>query len=216
MKISEAVTDLVNEVSNILLEENPNMHILFGLHASSVKDSLFDISKVDSRVEIVWEDCGGFPYKAFPEKFNDFCTLEEYKSQYSFVDKIINLRESGDLGIVYKCMLTMDWSRNRVSHQAGPYVMGKVADDIKHSDNELINKTWRFFSAEWMEDGKYVHELTRHIREKTGGNANMCMAGMFSGGIWFPTALCAQLYWSSAETYEDIRKKVLKRQWVRV
>lgn len=215
VRISEAVTELVNQVSGVLLEENPDMRIQFGLHASSVKDNLFDISKVDNRVEIVWEDCGGFPYKGFPE-FNTFHSLDEYKAQYPFVDEIIDLRESGDLGIVYKCMLTMDWSRNRVTHQVGPYVMGNVSNDIQRTDENLISKTWRFFTAEWMEDGKYVHALTQHIKEKTDGNVNMCMAGMFSGGIWFPTALCAQLYWNSSESYEDIRKKVLRRQWVRV
>lgn len=216
VKISEAVVDLVNQTASVLLEDNPNLHIQFGLHASSVRNSLEDIARVDKRIEIVWEDCGGFPYKSWPDEFNGFHSLEQFESQYDFADKIIELRGNGQTGIVYKGMLTMDWSRGRVTHQVGPYVMGKVSDAIKQSDDNLISKAWRVFSAEWMEDGKYVHDLTRHIKEKTDGNVNMCMAGMFSGGVWFPTALCAELYWDSSASYEDIRKKVLKRNWVRV
>lgn len=216
VRISQAVTDLVNRTASAILEENPHLHIQFGLHASSVRDHLIDMAKVDSRVEIVWEDCGGFPYKAWQREVNGFQSLEAYKVQYEFADKIIDLRDSGELGIVYKCMLTMDWSRNRVTHQQGPYVMGNVSEDTAKSDEDIIRKIWRFYSAEWMESGKYAHALTRHIQEKTGGSVNMCMAGMFSGGIWFPTALCAQMFWNCHEPYEEIRKKVLNRNWVKI
>ena len=215
ISIAKAVTELVNMTAGEILAENPDLHIQFGLHAMSVRNNLVDISKVDPRIEIVWEDCGGFPYKASPNEFNTFNSIEEYKSQYTFADSIIDLRENANLGIVYKCMLTMDWSRNRVTHQAGPYVMGETSVQTKAFDENLLNDIWRFYSAEWIEDGKYALELTKHIKDKTGGNVNMCMAGMFSGGIWFPTALLSQMYWNCDEDYITLRKKVLNRNWVK-
>lgn len=215
ISIAKAVTQLVNMTAGEILENNPNLHIQFGLHATSVRNSLDDIATVDPRVEIVWEDCGGFPYKASPDKFNTFGSLEEYRSQYEFADSIIDLRESRNLGIVYKCMLTMDWSRNRVTHQPGPYVMGGMSEDIIQSDGKILNEIWRFYSAEWVENGKYAYELTKHIKEKTGGNVNMCMAGMFTGGIWFPTALCAEMFWNCNDDYSTLRKKVLNRNWIK-
>lgn len=215
VRISQAVTELVNMTADEILKINPNLHIQFGLHATSVRDHLEDIEKVDSRIEIVWEDCGGFPYKASPEEFNTFNTLEEYKSQYDFAEKIIDLRQSGDLGIVYKCMLTMEWSRNRVTHQAGAYVMGEMTETAKEDDLETVQNIWRFYTAEWLESGEYAHVLTKHIKEKTGGNVNMCMAGMFSGGIWYPTALNAQMFWNCDEDFKTIRKKVVNRNWVK-
>jgi len=216
IRISEAVTELVNMTASEILNSNPDLHIQFGLHATSVRDHLSDIAKVDSRIEIVWEDCGGFPYKAFPEEFNTFSSLEEYKSQYGFADSIIDLRDGGETGIVYKCMLTMDWSRNRVTHQAGPYVMGEMSAKAKAEDLKIISNIWRFYSAEWLESGEYAYALTKHIKEKTGGNVNMCMAGMFSGGIWYPTALNAQMFWNCDEDFKVIRKKVLNRNWIKV
>ncbi len=215
ISIAKAVTELVNMTAGEILAENPNLHIQFGLHATSVRNNLPDIAMVDPRVEIFWEDCGGFPYKAFPQEFNIFKSLEEYKAQFGFADSIIDLRESGDLGIVYKCMLTMDWSRNRVTHQPGHYVMGETSDGTKESDEKLIRDIWRFYSAEWVENGEYAYALTRHIKEKTGGNVNMCMAGMFSGGIWFPTALLSEMFWNCDDDYKTLRKRVLNRNWIK-
>lgn len=215
ISVSSAVTELVNSTAGELLSQNPNLHIQFGLHATSVRDSLFDISQIDDRIEIIWEDCGGFPYKATPKGINSVKLPEEYEKQYDFADRIIDLRNNGESGLVYKCMLTMDWSRNRVTHQQGAYVLGETGNKIKASDEALINDIWRFFSAEWIENGKYAYNLTRHLKEKTGGNMNMCMAGMFSGGIWFPTALCSQMFWNCDDDYSQIRKKILLRHWIR-
>lgn len=215
ISISEAVTQLVNMTANEILKYNPDLHIQFGLHASSVKDRLFNIAKVDKRIEIVWEDCGGFPYKATPKGVNFVKSFNEYEKQYNFADKIISLRNSADLGIVYKCMLTMDWSRNRVTHQNGCYILGETGIKTKEHDQSLLSDIWRFFSAEWIENGEYAYNLTKHIKEQTNGNINMCIAGMLSGGIWFPTALCAQMFWNCDEDFSTIRKKVLMRNWVR-
>ena len=82
-------------------------------------------------------------------------------------------------------------------------------------DLETVQNIWRFYTAEWLESGEYAHVLTKHIKEKTGGNVNMCMAGMFSGGIWYPTALNAQMFWNCDEDFKTIRKKVVNRNWVK-
>lgn len=215
--VSEAVTQLVNMTAEEILRIRPSLHLQFGLHASSVKDRLFDIARVDGRVEILWEDCGSFPYKALPqnERVNPFDSLEESEAQYPFADKMIDLRGGAPMGIVYKCMLTMDWSRKRVTHQPGRYVLGVASDATKRHDEGLLRNLWRYFSAEWIENGEYVYRLTRHIREKSEGKAAMCMAGMFSGGVWYPMALCAELFWDCREDFSAIRKRVLLRNWIR-
>ena len=60
--IAEAVTTFVNDTANDLLKKYPNLKLQFGLHAISVKNHLDEIAKVDKRIEIIWEDCGEFPY----------------------------------------------------------------------------------------------------------------------------------------------------------
>ncbi|MBE6749982.1 MAG: hypothetical protein E7560_02320 [Ruminococcaceae bacterium] len=215
VRISQAVTELVNMTADEILRENPQLHIQFGLHATSVCKHMNDIANVDSRVEIVWENCGKFPYNAPLIGDYDFDSLEDFKSQHNFTDEILDLRDSGDVGIVYKCMLTMDWSRGRVTHQPNNYVMGKMNRKTMEQDIKLINEIWRFYTVEWIENGEYAYELTKHIKEKTNGKANMCLAGMFSGGIWYPTALNAQMFWNCDEDFKDVRRKVINRSWVK-
>ena len=215
ISIAKAVTALVNMTADELLKAHPDLHIQFGLHASSVREHLAEIAEVDERVEIVWEDCGGFPFKANVKGVNLFTAPEEYEKQYAFVDEILGGREKAAVGLVYKCMLTMDWSRGRVTHQPGRYVLGKTGEETRAHDERLLSDLWRFFSAEWIENGELAYRLTRHVRERTDGNVNMCLAGMFSGGIWFPTALCAEMFWNCEEPFAAIRKRVLSRKWIR-
>ena len=215
VRVSEAVTQLVNMTAAALLKDDPHLKLQFGLHATSVKDHLDDIKQVDPRVEIVWEDCGKFPFKSFSGEFNEYKTPEAFAAHYDFTDRILTLRDRAASGIVYKSMLTMDWSRGRVTHQKGPYVMGDMAPETVQQDAQLLEKIWRFYSAEWIEHGQLAQTLTRHIYAKTDGNVNMCLAGMFAGGIWFPTALLAQLFWNCREDYAVTRKRVLYRDWVK-
>ena len=70
-----------------ILEENPKLHIQFGLHASSVREHLEDISGVDDRVEIVWEDCGAFPFKAADPGFAAPFSEEAYQKKQLFRDR---------------------------------------------------------------------------------------------------------------------------------
>lgn len=212
-RISLAVTELVNMTAGELLKSNPGLKIQFGLHATSVREHLEDISRVDKRIEIIWEDCGSFPYKQLSAMngsavYDDTC---EYEKNEAFTDKISSLRGGEALGLVYKCQVTMDWSRNRFKHQAGHYIMGKAHRKTIENDTVLLKPMWHFFQSDWLENGINAYRLTRRIQEKTAGNVNMCMAGMFSGGIWFPTALCAQIFWDCHEPYEEILKKVTGR-----
>ena len=48
----------------------------------------------------------------------------------------------------------------------------------------------------------------------TGGDVNMNLAGTLSGGIWFPFALTAQLFWDCTIDYDELLERVLKRQSV--
>jgi len=66
--IADAVVRLVNQTADQLLSRYPDLKIQFGLHATSVRNRLSYIAKVDPRVDILWEDCGAFPYHYFAKK----------------------------------------------------------------------------------------------------------------------------------------------------
>lgn len=206
--VAEAVTKFVNRVAQDIYAINPEIRVQFGLHALSVKNHIEFFEDVDERIEIIWEDCGTFPYHYLPSTVNNV----DFPKTLDFTERIIKQRNFGQIGLVYKGMMTMDWTK--FVHQSGPYVMGRGADGLIQNDVNMLKPIWKYFQAEWMKDGKYVWEFTRFVNKIGGGNVNLCIAGALDGGIWFPEALCAELMWSSEEEYQAIIERVAKKPCV--
>lgn len=208
--IAEVVVDFVNETAGILLEKNPQLEIQFGLHASSVTKHMDIMQKIDSRVNIIWEDCGAFPYsyRPYPE------TEEDFEKAVDFTTEILNLRDNNGDGVLYKGQTIMDWFN--FQHQVGPYVMGRATNKTIENDLNLLQPTWRKFQSEWIQNGLYAYKMTRHIYENCKGNFMVGMAGQLTGGMWFSEALCAQMLWECDKPYKEILDKVSKRASVRI
>ena len=121
--IAEIVTELVNDISGALFERYPDLHIQFGLHATSVKTHLDILQKVDNRICIVWEDCGAFPYDYSANK------IENFDETVLLVKKLLTLRgETEAFGSVLKGMLKLDWEL--FEHFQDRTFSGNVRTDI--------------------------------------------------------------------------------------
>ena len=206
--IAEAVTTLVNDTANELLKKYPHLKLQFGLHATSVKDRLDEIAKVDKRIEILWEDCGVFPYSYFPEVADE----EKFKETLAFTKKILTLRKDAPVGLVFKGVMMLDWTK--FVYQSGPFVLGNNAQAIMERDRLMREGAWRIFSAEWMQYGNYAKRALEFIQENALGDVNCCMAGTFDGGIYFPQAVLSQMFRSVDSEYGEIMKKVVRRDYV--
>lgn len=210
--IAQAVMDFVNATSGELLAKYPNLKLQFGLHATSVKKTTKYIAQVDPRVEIVWEDCGAFPFLYEAVDINNGMNFEETSE---FVQKIIDLRPGAPVGMYYKGQMVMEWGAweyGAFGHQTGPYVMGITSQETKEEDLRTNRTIWKSFQSDWLVYGKNAYDMTRMVLEKTGGNVNVGMAGQFSGKIWYSTAFTAQLLWDCSEEYEAIVDRVCRRQ----
>ena len=206
--IAEAVTDFVNSTAEKLLEKFPGLHIQFGLHATSVKDRLEFIAKVDKRVEIIWENSGSFPYNNSPFVKSE----KDYEETKSFTEKIINLREEGAFGMLYKGQLRLDWSK--FMHQAGPYIIGDASAEGAQHDREMYKPLWKHFQNNWIKNGRYAYDMTKYIVAKERKDVTLGMAGQFAGGRWFSQALCAEIIYNCDRPYEEIFSKVSARHSV--
>lgn len=209
-RIAEAVTALVNMTAKEIWEKKTNLKLQFGLHATSVLDDLEHIAKVDPRIEILWEDCGEFPYDYDPFVKDE----NRYADTLEFTKKLLALRGGVGVGLVFKGLMMLDWTKFFSQH--GPYVMGENHWEIAAHDRQIRAKGWRTFSAEWTQSGARVAQMLRCIAENKTGEVNMCLAGTFDGGIYLPMALCAQMYWNNREDYPEILKKVSKRPCITV
>ena len=165
------------------------------------------IEKVDSRLEIVWEDCGAFPFNYEPKQLENEKTLEE---TMDFADRIINLRNKSKVGLLYKGCLVMDWTA--FVHQSGPYILGSSSAEQAEHDRRVVTPMWRYFQSEWFKNGKDAYDMTRHILKSCNENTLFGVVGNFAGGLWFPEALCAQILWECDKPYDDILYKVSNRR----
>ena len=201
IRISEAVTKLVNMTADEILKDNPDLYIQFGLHATSVKDHLDDIAKVDERVSILWEDVGAFPFHYIPNNIENFTkTLEDTK-------KIRDLRNAG-FGAVLKGVICLDWGR--FEHIKGPFVMGE--SDRKYVKMKLEEKKpiLRYIQSAWIKNAKYAHELIKEFKEDS---VVTCLVeeGVLEEAVNFPTAVYAALLWDSDRETDDILYEAAQR-----
>lgn len=208
--IAELVTNLINEIAIELWKITPNLRLLFGLHASSVKNHMDTIAKVDSRIELYWEDCGEFPYhyKTYVQG------KKEFEETLNFTNEMLRLRGGKGVALVFKGVMMLDWTK--FVHQPGPYIMGENSPLIAVHDRSLRANSWREYSAEWMKNGGYARKMLEYIKENKIGDVNMCLAGTFDGGIYFPVAACAQMFWNTDDDYGEIVKKVVRRSCITV
>ncbi len=203
--IAEVVTEFVNDVSAELLKRHPNLRIQFGLHATSVKRHIDKIAQVDKRVEILWEDCGSFPsgYAAIVE------SEEKFEETLEFAKRIVDLRKDAATGFVIKGFATLNWEM--FEHQKGSFILGENDIAVSERDNALRKPMWKQFEGEWLRYGRYAHRLIKEVVARSNGKINLCMAGVFDGGIWLPEALCAEMMWSTQEEFSAVVEKVVKR-----
>ena len=208
--ISRLVVDMVNEVAEKLWQITPDLRLIFGLHATSVRSRLDEIARVDPRMEILWEDCGEFPY-SYTSYVKDEAA---YRETLEFTKKILSLRGGVGVGLVFKGVMMLDWSK--FINQRGPYIMGENDPAVAAHDRRMRANAWREYAADWLQHGERAAEMLRFIRENKCGDINMCIAGTFDGGIYLPQALCAQMYRCCGEDYAETVKKVTRRACITV
>lgn len=203
--IAELVTELVNETAGELLSRHPNLHLQFGLHATSVRNRLEYIKNVDKRIYIVWEDCGSFPYDYFADN------VQNFDETLALTEKILELRGDAEKwGAVFKGMLKLDWLK--FEHFYSPYILGECTDKYIKERQINRNRIWKIQQAEWIKNAEYLRRTVESI--KNSGKDVVVQAlvedGMFENEIMFPVALYAEMLWNPEEPSADAITRVSK------
>lgn len=212
--IADVVTDFVNDTASELWKRYPTLRIQFGLHATSVRSHLSAIARVDKRVEILWEDGGEFPFNFGNARITDYPAYEkEFQKTLEFTKEILLLRGlDAPTGIVYKGFMKLNWLQ--FTNQSGTYILGENGEELQSHDRALRTDAWRALSADWMRNGDYALQFTKFIHALTNGKVNLCMAGTFDGGTYFPQAVCAEMFWASNREYPDVMKAAMDKNFV--
>ncbi len=201
--VAEKVTELVNSAAGELLSRYPGLHIQFGLHATSVKEHLDIISKVDPRIYIVWEDCGAFPFNYDPYAVSGF------DNTLAFTGKLLALRGSGErFGAVLKGMLKLDWTRF-FSIKESIVIGERDAEFIKERQKKK-DRIWKIVQAGWLKNAEYAQRTISLI----AGTAKepiieaLIEDAMLENRITFPAALYAEILWTPDDDTDGIEARV--------
>lgn len=208
--VARLVVDMVNDIAEELWRITPDLRLIFGLHATSVRNRLEEIARIDRRMEILWEDCGEFPYEYLPFVSNE----EKYTETLKFVKDILALRGGVGVGLVFKGIMMLDWTKTVRQH--GPFIMGENSSRIAAHDRSIRANAWREYSADWIMNGDRARQMLEFIKENRLGEVNMCLAGTFDGGIYLPMALCAEMYRNCSVDYQRILQKTMRRSCITV
>ncbi len=208
--IAEAVTEFVNTTSALFFEKYPDMELQFGLHASSVKQKLEYIEKVDPRVRIVWEDAGAFPFSYIPDD------LESFDRTCDLAVKIANLRGADDrFGVVTKGFTKLDWSR--FEHQEGAVSIGASSKLVRTDRVIRKRKPWKYFQAYWLKNGHKAYEMIKAMQNAKSGKlliTALVEDGMFEENLMFPVALYSEMLWDCNVNIQDMITEVALRDYV--
>lgn len=209
--IAEAVVSLVNTVSAAILAEQPELHIQFGLHATSVREHLTYLERVDPRVEIMWEDCGAFPFAYEPQAGS----AQEVQETDALMRRILAQRPGAPVSALLKGFLTLDWVGDRFVHQAGSFPLGVSGSALIEHDRQMLAPIWRHYQTGWLQNGEEAYRMVRQLAALRP-DMTLGMAGQFAGDLWFPEALCAQILWGCDRPYAEILRQVSGRRCIRM
>ncbi len=195
--VADMVTELVNSTAAVMLNERPDLKIVYGLHALSVSSQLGSIAKTDPRLKILWEDCGEFPYRV-SAPFNP-------EKDREFTEALLEMKNPK--GLLIKCMLLQNWKD--FVHQSGPYILGCNGEGMQAHDIALTAPMWRHYEAMWQEKGTIAYDLLKLIHAKGGKNTELSIAAQLNGPLHWPAVLATRMFWSTEEDYSVILKRAL-------
>lgn len=205
--IAERVVKLVNQTAEKFFEKDPDILLMFGLHATSVSEKLEYIEKTDKRIMIVWEDCGAFPYAYTPNK------VEGFEETLEFSERIAKLRGADDkFGIVSKGLVCLDWVSFR--HMPGSFVMGHQSESFIEKRAEEKKKLWKYVNAYWIKNAKYAYDMVKLLKEANENTMITALIedGMFEEQIYFGAALYAEMMWDAENSVDELVLKTALRK----
>ena len=200
--IPEAVTELVNLTAKRIHDESPSTKIVFGLHSTSIKrpGGTEAIAKTDPSLEILWEDCGGFPFSDANGKVS--------RPDTAFCRKVLDL--TPNVGFCWKAQLRIDWG-DFVS-SAGPFMLGCAGRSLL--DRDVENAAYRHLSLDedWVVNGKTAWEHVRALRSGDGAKpVEFSAVAEYNPPYSFATLCQTELFWSTKEPWEEVSRRVRMR-----
>lgn len=206
---------LVNEVAAELWKEFPDLLIQFGLHATSVRENFRDLGELDSRITIVWEDCGGqIPYSYFPAQEVEVTT--DFESNLAYSRELATFRPGTEFALVAKGWPCIRWQADFENH--GPFLLGEQSPLRSRERLALRQNEWDRINAYWLENYPLA---ARFYREMLAVNPALIVTGLVEDGLFEEAiqpsvALLAETLWNPSQSDAEILRRALRPYYSRV
>lgn len=208
--IADAVTRFVNATAELFFDKYPNLELQFGLHATSVKEKTEYLKKVNSKIKIVWEDLGAFPFSYLPDD------TEHFDETKKLVSEISNLRGKNDrFGVVSKGYTKLDWGTFK--HIEGEVNLGVSSKLIRRNRVDRKEKCWKYLQAYWLTNADKALEMVQTLYASKKGNLDVTALvedGMFEENIMFIVALYFEMLWDKDKDLKEMINEVALRGYV--
>jgi len=199
--------DFVNTVAAGLYEMTPDLHIQFGLHATSIREHYTDFSALDPRVTITWEDAGVLPFSYSPTLGEE----EQYEETLKYGLELARFRRESGFAIVPKGWTCLRWDREFEFH--GPFILGERVARFTHE--RLLDRSglWEGSNQQWYRLFPCAARFYREILA-TGPQSTLVTGlvedGIFEEAIQSGVALFAETLWNPYQPDGDILARAMR------
>ncbi len=198
--------DMVNDIAKAFYEIKPDLHIQFGLHATSIREHYVDLANLDPRIAIVWEDAGSLPYSYSPQP--DFA--EGYETTLAYSKKLAAFRPGSQFALVPKGWLSLRWDDEYAKWftfmlgERNPAFLKQRLIDRQGELNQINDGWFRNYPLN-----------ARFYREVAEVNPNILSTAliedvMFDGKIQPSMALLGETLWNPKQKDTDLLARAMR------
>ncbi|MFZ2656929.1 MAG: hypothetical protein WAX69_18490 [Victivallales bacterium] len=210
--IARLVCGWVNEIAADVFKENPDLHLQFGLHATSIAENYADLKDLDPRIVIVWEDAGVIPFFYDPvPKYNyemshaQLQDLNSLEATIKYSRKLAEFRGKTEFGMVPKGWICLRWGDEFEHH--GPFVLGCRSPEFIHKRLLERRARWNKVNKLWLENYPLAMEYYRQILDCNP--LKMTVTGLIEDGLFeeeipVSAAIFAETLWNPKRDEREI------------
>lgn len=213
---AQLACEFVNDVADAMLAIDPYLQIQFGLHATSIRERYTDLSGLDPRVTITWEDAGCIPYAYDPTKefnygvFNSTEGLDPLDGTIDYSRRIATFRPGTEFAIVPKGFAWLRWQSEFEHH--GPFILGERDPEFIEQRLAHHQPVWDRINALWLENYPMAVRFYREVLDCNPPSFTataLIEDGMFEARIQPSVAILAETLWNPRRDEKEILRLAL-------
>lgn len=211
--------DLVNETARELFEEQPDLFIQFGLHATSIRQNYRDLGALDSRITITWEDAGTLPYSYDPPVLTHGAgKCEELERTVAYSRKLATFRKGTTFAMIPKGWINLRWGEEFEHH--GPFILGERDPEFIRARLRDRQSLWDRVNVRWLQNYPQAAMFYRTILACRP--SRMTLTGLVEDGVLEEmiqpsVALFAETIWNPRRSDREILERAMspyyRRGW---